>query len=58
MPTSSLLSLDRNAPKNFNVTAKDVQKEFMNYFVLGDGELPWQYNHCLINIETTPLNLT
>ncbi|KAE9522886.1 hypothetical protein AGLY_016697 [Aphis glycines] len=57
MPTSSLLSLDRNGPKKFRVTAKDVRNEFMNYFVSGDGELPWQYSHCLLNMETRPLNL-
>jgi len=26
--------------KNFNATAKDVRKEFMNYFVSVDGKLP------------------
>jgi len=39
-----------------SVTAKDVRNEFMNYFVSGDGELPWQYNRCLLNMETRPLN--
>lgn len=40
MPTSSLLSLNRNGPKNFSANAKDVRKEFMNYFVSEDRELP------------------
>lgn len=57
MPTSSLLSLNRNGPKNFSATAKDVRKEFMNYFVSVDGELPWQYNRCLLNQETIPSSL-
>lgn len=58
MPTSSLLSLNRNGPNNFSATAKDVRKEFMNYFVSVDGELLWQYNRCLLNLEMIPSSLT
>jgi len=50
MPTSSILRSNRNGPKHFS--SKDVRKEFMNYFVSVDGELPWQYNRCLLNLET------
>jgi len=57
MPTSSLFSLNRNGPKNVSETAKDVRKEFMNYFLSENGELSWQYNRCLINLEMKFSNL-
>lgn len=57
MLVGSLLSLNKNGPKNLNGTAKYVRKEFMNFFVSEFGELPWQYNRCLLNLETRPTNL-